>query len=334
MDNTKNSPVFILGAPRSGTTLLRLMLNAHSRIGIPEEIHFFRSTMFGNQIDKWSEEIFLTEANLSEMKSMLSFMAHDTGMSYLAEVGSCAASGSFLLRDLYEEITCRFLGTEGKTRWGEKTPENILYSDILQNMFPTAKFILMKRDPRAVIVSMNKVFFYPSDTATNLLNYMHYNDNGYKRVETCIPPENRFEITYEELVANPRPAMQKICSFIEEDFEYGMLDFYRNAGAFMSSSASSTYNVNARGPVTSSSTNSWRNQLSESDLFLISSVLRLDEYEGSLSVNEKDDILLKFRERQIEWINARRMHDCSRDFQIRNPGQSINSNRPLKELMP
>lgn len=47
------SPIFIVGANRSGTTLLRLILNAHSRIAIPEEVVYFGSFMAGVPIEKW-----------------------------------------------------------------------------------------------------------------------------------------------------------------------------------------------------------------------------------------------------------------------------------------
>jgi hypothetical protein len=331
------SPIFVFGAPRSGTTLLRLILNAHPKISIPEEMHFFKSTMFGAPIEMWERDISLSQEMMQEMHSMLKFMANDTGMDYLQNVENLYGEGThFSLKDLYGTLSSEFLKRSGKERWGEKTPENILYADIVHDMFPSGKFIIMRRDPRAVISSMNDVYFYPSDTGLNLLNYIFYCENGYSRAEKALKNTGYLEIYYEDLISAPEQTVKTVCSFLGEDYDPAMLDFHLTSSSSMSGNASSFYNQKAKSPISKDSIDSWKEKLSPADQFLINQVLGLPDAgeRKNLSAQKKQKILAEYEGKKSVWREARDRHQCHRDFQIRNPGQAINSNIPSQRLEP
>lgn len=331
VDIVKKQPLFILGAPRTGTTLLRLVLNAHSNIAIPEELHFFRSKIFGKDIERWQE---LTEANAGNvdfLERAISFMSADTQHDFLEECIQDIPLGKHIdLRATYTKLACAYADTQGKERWGEKTPENILYADILYEMFPDASFIVMERDPRAIISSMNNVFFYPDDTYQNIMNLMFYADKGYAKATNSIPKGQRFHVHYECFTADPEEYLQRICDFIGENYESEMLSFHKNSASAMSANMQHSYNANALSPISQHQTNSWEKRLTNIEKYAVSLAFDLPDVDVRASLLTGQEI--NKAQRNIEtaeafWIKRRMAHHCPRDFQLRNPGQPINSNQ-------
>lgn len=333
MAGSHKKPIFILGAPRTGTTLLRLILNAHSNIVIPEELHFFRSTMFGHPIEDWDKPILASAGTSQELRTMIDFMAQDTEMPFLIELTEeVLKQDEYTLRDLYVSLMSKCADKADKPRWGEKTPENILYADILYQMFPDACFIVVYRDPRAVIASMNAVPFYTSCTYNNLLNYQFYLRYGYERAEIVIPASNRLSCTYEELAKNPVGSLQRICGFIGEGFEHEMLSFHETASASMSGSARDTYNKKALSAIDPKNIDAWKTKLKPEETAVINSVLDISDTTIDLPQSVVGDALAIYAATKVEWTKHRERHSCSRDFQLRNPGQAINSNIPSQRM--
>ena len=77
----------------------------------------------------------------------------------------------FDLKKPYEMALEALAQSQGKQRWGEKTPSNLFFIDILSDMFPHAKFIHIVRDPRAVVNSLNEFRPFPNDSVINALNW-------------------------------------------------------------------------------------------------------------------------------------------------------------------
>lgn len=267
-----NAPIFIVGANRSGTTLLRLMLNAHSRIAIPEETAYFKSGLGNMPIERWHSH------DLSEADYRTFVLEILDSNPILFDVLSRPALEQELLnssqRDLRRPLAHtleRWAQAQGKARWGEKTPGNLFFADVILAMFPDAHFIHLTRDPRAGVASMQKVDFFPNSVYFNALSRRKHARVAHT-MQDLIPEDQWMTIRYEDLVSDPAPTLRRLCIFLEEKFESSMLQFYRDSAQYMKDEAASSFNVAATRPVTSERTEKWREELSPREVAIIESI--------------------------------------------------------------
>lgn len=226
-------PVFILGASRSGTTMLRLMLNAHPNIAVPGEQSYFLSlpvpaeTWEAPDLSPDEYDQFVTD-----------YLQRKSTTLPGVDVGSVRASilQSPHPRDLrmpYEITLYAWARSQGATRWGEKTPTNFFYVDVIDDMFPSARYIHLVRDPRAVVHSMNRFLRCGSDTVINATNWCEYIERGANLLERTVPEDRRLTLHYEEVTAAPGKAAQQLCTFLEEPFSPEMLNFHETAEEYI-----------------------------------------------------------------------------------------------------
>jgi hypothetical protein len=177
-----------------------------------------------------------------------------------------------------------YIEAEGKNRWGEKTPTNFFFCDILYEMFPEAQFIHLVRDPRAVVRSANQFPRLPDDTIVNASNWRHFMSAGYHRLTRHVPPAQRRTIRYEDLTSNPEEVVREICRFIDEPFEEQMLRFYQESEEYMPSTIDElggSHKVTR--PVYTDRQKKWQHELSDSEVkaieFFCSDYMSLFGYE-------------------------------------------------------
>jgi len=274
---TQKSPIFIVGASRSGTTMLRLLLNAHPRIGVPKEFSYFTSIP-----EHWLQSWHHVPVSANEYRQFIRehlFREHvlrEAGIDadiVLERILSSADS-----RDLsipYRLMLEAYADAEGKPRWGEKTPTNLFYCDVLYQMFPDAKFIHLVRDPRAVVRSANNFPRLPDDTLVNATNWLHFMANGYERLVRHVPSDQWCTIRYEDITSNPETVAREICKFVEEPFDQRMLDFHKDAVSRLPSSADHLGGARkvAR-PIHEGRQAKWRKDLSDHDIAMIEYVCK------------------------------------------------------------
>jgi hypothetical protein len=293
------SPVFIVGANRSGTTLLRLILNAHSRIAIPEELNYFYAHMAGVPITRWRGHTISPQF----VDRIIDKNCHP-----LAELGldiehlrkEIKLHSPLTLREPYRMILEAWARREDKPRWGEKTPANLYYADVLIDMFPEARFIHIVRDPRGGVASMQRVHFYPNDVVFNALARHRAMTSGREILESNVPTNQRLTIRYEDLVADPDTVVPQICTFIDESYEPAMLDFHRSSERYMKKSAATGFNANATKPISEDVAQKWKRRLSEDQVAVIEHVcmshMQLFGYEkvgARLSSRRAVELLIK-----------------------------------------
>ena len=274
---TQNSPIFIVGASRSGTTMLRLLLNAHSRIGVPKEFSYFASIP-----EHWLQSWHHVPVPANEYRQFI--REHLFREHVLREAGTDAdivlerILSSADSRDLsipYRLMLEAYADTEGKPRWGEKTPINLFYCDVLYQMFPDAKFIHLVRDPRAVVRSANNFPRLPDDTLINATNWQHFMEKGHKRLVESVPSAQQYTLRYEDLTSDPEPVAQKICQFINEPFDACMLDFHKESSSYMPSSLGELGgNRKVTQPIYSDKQAKWRIDLSEHEIGIVELICR------------------------------------------------------------
>ena len=213
------APFFIVGSSRSGSTLLRLMLAAHSRIAIPAETWYLAEL-----VEEFPSDRLLQESEIGKAIAVMTnhYTWPDMGLD-AAEVRCRVANLSGVrLRDLVEIVYRWHLEVEGKSRWGDKTPPYIEIVPSLAAMFGDAKFIHLIRDGRDVAKSFQKHGWNGP--------WMHgYTREWLRAVELDMSlsktplNERILRVLYEDLVLHPEATLRKICTFIDERFEDRML---------------------------------------------------------------------------------------------------------------
>ena len=297
-------PIFIVGANRSGTTLLRLILNAHPHIAIPEEIVYFGSTIEGVPIEQWrAPEKAVPAFHYAGFVRRFVNNASQVldGIDELSLVEKILSEVPVDLKRPYQTVLEQWAARHGKKRWGEKTPGNLFYADIIHQMFPHARFIHLVRDPRAGVSSMMNTPFFPKDIVFNAFSRHKFMTQGRAILEKYVPEEQRILMRYEDLVRDPEIVIRRLCDFLEEPFEPGMMTFYRESDRFMKEEAATTFNKAATKPISPDMLDKWKNKLQPSDIAQIQFICKqeMDEFGYSmedvrLGMGDRNEIFLKW----------------------------------------
>jgi hypothetical protein len=209
---------FVVGVGRSGTTLLRLMLDAHPQLAIPAETHFVPDLLEREGECRMAGE--LVDAIIAARTW------DDFGLD--AEELRAAAAGAHgaaeVLRVFYRLCAER----EGKPRWGDKTPGYVKRMRTIGDALEEARFIHLIRDGRDVALSRLKRGMGAEKPIADVA------DLWKRRIENARKQAKRLrgrylELRYEDLVAAPDPALREICALIELDFDPAMLAHHERA---------------------------------------------------------------------------------------------------------
>ncbi len=215
------APFFIVGSGRSGSTLLRMMLASHSRLTIPPETWYLIPLL-----QRFSTDRPLTETEIETAIAIMTSHYRWPDMKLDAQDlrRETARLSSPHLRDLVEVVYRIHVQSEGKARWGDKTPVYIEIVPQLAKMYPNAKFIHLVRDGRDVAKS-----FQATDWVSR---WLHENTREWTRAVECywrwVHSDLRdriLQIRYEDLVLHTESTLQRICEFIGEEFEPQMLSW-------------------------------------------------------------------------------------------------------------
>jgi len=267
-----SAPFFIVGASRSGTTLLRLMLNAHSRLAVPDEMKYFRHIEGQYDLTAWKTPLSTGDRRALVRRYLAARGDVFPGTSADLETVALADSDR-TLRGPYRALLTHWAQSRGKERWGEKTPHNIFYVDVLADMFPEAQFIHVVRDPRAVVQSMNASSYYSDETIFNALNWRKSIRDGKALFQAHLRPEQHLTVRYEDLVRHPESTVRSVCRFLDEPFEPRMLRFYETADRDM---AHEIRTPSIKGPVNQEGLRKWRERLSPVDVSIVERLCRTE----------------------------------------------------------
>lgn len=216
MKTSYTGPLFIVGLSRSGTKLIRDLLNRNDQISIPEiETHFIPGLLKKNQLTVM--EVY------QEIKTSLFVKRFDTiewpSLKTLESIKSIDNS-----EDLIESLL-KYYAIEGEDKiwrqdriWGDKTPSYLRELDLLKMHFPQCKFLHIIRDPRDRALSVNKTWGKSMYRATEL--WRREIEDSRKWMER---QDSYMELKYEDLLADPEQILRRICTFLSVDFTEKML---------------------------------------------------------------------------------------------------------------
>lgn len=269
-----HAPIFIVGANRSGTTLLRLILNAHSEVAIPDEINYFYSFRGAAGYSHWQTPALTPEDYVGFVDDFLRVNQPATPGLDPTALRAEILSGPPDLRRPYRTLLEGWARLHGKSRWGEKTPGNLFYAHHILSMFPDALFLYLVRDPRAVVHSMQRVSFFPDDVVLNTLNLRKSLADGQAHLTKSVPAAQRITVRYEDLVYDPVPTVQRICTFAGLEYEPSMLGFHENAAQYMTEAASTSFNATATRPISTDRTDAWLHALTTDEIAVVELLTR------------------------------------------------------------
>ena len=238
MNNSCKSdrPIFIVGAARSGTTLLQYMLRSHPDISLPTaESHFFipfyeRINEYGDLSSKENIRSLLEEI-YSSRKHFFDDDVHGIKFNADSLTEILYGRGCSTLPELVSGIFQENAKAEGKSRWGDKTPYYILHLDTLLEMFPNAQVIHLIRDGRDCALSMlNRKW------DLQIFNIYHaaYIWNRYVTAGKDFGtknPDQYFEIKYEDILNQPELSLEKLCDFLSIKFDQSVINFRKSDGS-------------------------------------------------------------------------------------------------------
>lgn len=216
--NNNRPPFFLLGMPRSGTKLLRELINSQPDIWVPNvESNFipYVSTILRNNL-----------RNYDDFKSFASVISKSKSFMYWNQQGvktdcdewfkrcqSLTAEGVItgLFRLVYEQSDRATEVAWEHIRWGDKSPSYIVYVNELHKLFPQAQFIHIVRDPRDVALSSNDAW------GKHRLRAVQRWVDGISLLRSAVvnlPVNKYYEIRYEDLLVNPKETVKNIVTFL------------------------------------------------------------------------------------------------------------------------
>ena len=213
---------FIVGVPRSGTTLLRLMLDAHPDLAIPPETHFLPKLIRLVQQAAEGEDARARALELITTHRRWPDFGLDAGELRDRFAGEGALRPGDAARAFYEAYAAK----HGKPRWGEKTPQYLKTLKRIATALPEAHFIHIIRDGRDVALSLLEVSWGPKTIDAAAVQWTTQIRRARRKARS-VPHYS--EVRYEGLVADPEPIVRRVCSFCDLRFDPAMLDYHRTA---------------------------------------------------------------------------------------------------------
>lgn len=283
------SPVFVVGSGRSGTTLMRSLLSAHSRIAIAPETHFMKWAEKRGGLEVPGQRAFgdLWEAYMTSSR----FFDLGVEAEHCREIAEHLGSTS--TRNAFGAMLIAYAERAEKERVGEKSPSHVRYLAPLLEWFPEARVVVMSRDPRAVVASKLRNpwvtrHLTPFSIREGLLvgsrlhRVVHEADDWVATYEGTVPvwaEDRRVQVVpYEKLVQDPEGVMRSVCAFLGETFEPAMLTERTEETVPPPSGGAPDAKLDAWGqthyaktlrPVSAKSLEKWRDELSEAEVAII-----------------------------------------------------------------
>ncbi len=253
-------PVFIVGAPRSGTTLLQYMLRAHPSLSLPTgESHFFVPLLrnldqFGD-LNTLQAKRAVLEAMYRQSANFLDTDLHGIRFEIPSLAEKLQIDGCHTMPTIIARLFELNAEGEGKVRWGDKTPYYVFHMQLLQQFYPNAQFIHLIRDGRDVALSLfaRRDDFRVYNAYVAGKYWVQYVDSGREQGR-ILGPLRYLEVKYEDLISNPKIALQKICGFLCEEYSDSLLDYQRAQEAGKTPLVSQ--------PLQATNTDKWRESMS------------------------------------------------------------------------
>lgn len=277
IDRIKSTPFFfIIGRPRSGTTLLRTLFDAHPNVSIPIESPLIMANYVKyNKIENWTKEDILSFYN--DVLKTRKFDKWTIDRDKLkTELLNCDGKVSYF--DLCKIVYVNYISFYEKKEIGLIGDKNPLYSikvDRLLKLFPDAKYLHITRDYRDHILSMKRTQLFNS--AIHILAYRwKYSAKMIFKLKNKFP-NSIYTIRYEDLVENTAEELKTICKFLNIKYESSVLDFHKIKDKIMkvyeNDEGMQRFHGNLYEPIDPKRLYLWKNKMTEKDIKIADMVI-------------------------------------------------------------
>src|SRR3954470_340371 len=238
-------PIFVVGSMRSGSTLFRLILDAHPRIAISEETGFMGGLAAAKHIPNWRH-----------------------GRNWYERLGFSEQEFDARLREFYAGLFERHALAQGKQRWGEKTPFHSRHIAEMATVFPDAVFVGIVRHPGAVVHSLMRKFHYGAEDAA-----AYWDSTNREILRRGLElGEQRFALLrYEDLVQHPEETLHDLVDFLGEPWSDDLLR-HQEIQAARGTPRVSAGKTGTRDPITTDLAHRWADGLPPADRELLDAV--------------------------------------------------------------
>ena len=216
------APLIVLGVSRSGTTLLRVMLDRSPGIAIPDET-FFIPQLAHRHRGRVDSDSFLDDLRRFPRLAAWGLSADDFASRLRPdmEIGEAISA-----------VFDAYASSRGKPRWGDKTPMYMRHLGLLDRLFPEAQYVHLIRDGRDAALAfldmpervVTKTWAHPRDAAGFACEW-RVEVTDARDLGRRLGSSRYFEVRYEDLVADPERVVRSICEFASLPFEPAMLEY-------------------------------------------------------------------------------------------------------------
>lgn len=264
------APVFIVGCDRSGTTLLRLMLNQSPLLFVAPETKFLtplqqNKAVYGDFTQPEQRYFFIRDLQTNRATSK-TFTFPVFGLTVIEAENALALAAPTDFPGAAQAVYTASAAKKNKQRWGDKTPHHVEDISSLAEAFPDAQFVHIIRDGRDVAVSMRKAGWLNG----NILKIAQY---WQKQVEAGISAGRSlnnsnlkyYEVYYEQLLQQPEATLKDLCAWLHLEYIPKMLEYYHDAGSNIQLEHINLFELNQK-PIDASRAYAWKSTLSRQDI--------------------------------------------------------------------
>lgn len=264
----KDQPIFIVGMPRSGTTLMSIMFSAHPDVAISWKTAFLSHwTRAYRHLDMNRDEDFEIFWNAFIEGSEFATLGIDSE-SVKTQI---LAEPERDYRTVFTSILQSYAAKMKKRRWGEKTAEHYRYLHVILDWYPRARIIYMLRDPRSVSASLLGV---PWDNRGVYDHAIEWRDN-VQIAKQWTEDEHVRVVKYESLVADPEKELRSLCIFLGVEYDPAMLSPSRKTSPILNRGGwEKEFLTSVFRPVSTDSVKKWDSSLTSSQVAIIEHVAR------------------------------------------------------------
>jgi tetratricopeptide (TPR) repeat protein len=230
----KAAQIFIVGLPRSGSTLVERILGSHSKVRMGGELPQFALSVVAAAVNQGNQPVQLTRQQLIARSALVDFAA--LGRDYVARVNAFGVKSDCFT---------------------DKMPLNYLYCGLIRRALPDARIVHVRRRPMAACYAIYKTLFqdgYPFSYDLKELGRYYVAYRRLMRHWSETLPGAIHELQYENLVADPVQQTRKLLEFCGLDWEDACADFHKNTAPTTTASA-----AQVRRRLYNTSVTQWRN---------------------------------------------------------------------------
>jgi Sulfotransferase family len=235
----QNPFLFVVGCPRSGTTLLQRMLDAHPQLAVANDTHFIPRALEAVRPGSLEDEDALFDASIlpeliSWVRGYYRFARLGLDETSFAQAAVSARSYREFVSLLYGQLARQ----HGKELGGEKTPDYVRHLPLLHRLFPWARSVHIIRDGRDVALSIvewacrdgrprgpAKLALWSEQPVAMCALWWRWQVRLGRQSRSVLPPGAYHEVRYEALVEDAEGVLRSVVSFLGLPFSNRMLSF-------------------------------------------------------------------------------------------------------------